>query len=137
MSRPASAACGSARTSTTTKTTSTALSQPFADWRVRELEPASPWPKGDARKEAEDDRAGSALAGAAARGLGAYPRHAPYVDPGRRQSAAGVQPVHEPLVASTALRDRARPDHLAHSLQGRNVRNRIRFHRAQPAHPEE
>src|SRR5262245_58209199 len=137
MSRPASAACGSARTSTTTRTTSTALSQPFAGWRVRELEPASPQPKGDERKEVEDDRAKSALAGAAARGLGAHPRDAPYVDPGRRQSAAGVQPVHEPLVASAALRDRARAYDVTHSLRGRNIRNRVRFHRAQPAHPEE
>src|SRR5262245_7574905 len=108
MSRPASAASGSARTSTTTKKTSTALSQLFAGWRVRELEPASPRPKGDERKEAEDDRAKSALAGAAVRGLGAYPCHSPHVDPGRRQSAAGAQSVHESLVASAALRDRAR-----------------------------
>src|SRR5262249_56283823 len=93
--------------------------------------------KGDEGKEAEDDRAKSALADAAARGLGAYPCHAPYVDPNRRQSAAGAQPVHEPLVASAALRDRARAYDVAHSLRGRNVRNRVRLHRAQSAYPEE
>src|SRR5262245_42971125 len=102
MSRPASAACGSARTCLTTRPTATDLSQPFAGWRGRELEAAWPRPKEDERKEAEDDTAKSALAGAAARGLGAHPRDAPYVDPGCRQSAAGTQPVHEPLVASAA-----------------------------------
>src|SRR5438128_3514853 len=139
MSRPASAACGSARTSTTTRKISIALSEPFAGWRARELKWDRTRPRSDGRDrtEAEDDRAKSALAGAAARGLGAHPRDAAHVDPGRRQSPVGAQPVHEPLVARAALRHRARAYDVAHPLRGRNVRNRVRFHRAQPAHPEE
>src|SRR5438128_12434888 len=70
------------------------------------------------RKGPEDDGGGSPLAGTAARSLGTHPCDAAHVDPDRRQSTVGAEPVHEPLVASAALRDRARPYDVAHPYDG-------------------
>src|SRR6516164_25710 len=69
------------------------------------------------------------MASSGARSVGAVLRHAPSVDPDRREDAPGLGADAEPLLALSALRHGAWPVHVSGALRESDVRDRLRFAR--------
>src|SRR5437764_3031580 len=70
------------------------------------------------------------VAGAALRSLEGHARYPASVDADRRQDPADANTLAQPFLARGAVCDRARPDHLAHSLSRARVPDRLRLHRS-------